>query len=205
LVRIKEFLTGVQIGFEQTWAVVEKAWEGVNKIVGSVVESLDGEFNKLGINIGKNTSDIDKWKALGTLVGKVIVGQVVPAIILLAAGFSLLVEKATPLLEIMESIWDVASFPARAGLGILGFIGDVLGVGEVGSVGTSGRKIGVDRQLSLAQLGALKVTTPQDATASGVATRVGPDKVVIQNMLDDQLISEQVIDLLRLTDARRNE
>ena len=71
VVRIKQFFMGVWQGMKEAgtavWGVVTSVFNSIKGVVNSV-------FDTLGIKVGKNTSDINKWAYYGKIAGYVIIG-----------------------------------------------------------------------------------------------------------------------------------
>lgn len=66
VLRVKEFFTGV-------WAGMSEMYNGIKSAILPLWDSLKGAissaFEAIGINIGKNTSDVERWKQAGKIAG----------------------------------------------------------------------------------------------------------------------------------------
>lgn len=71
VVRIKEFFGGVASGIS---AAASTVWGVVSSVWNRISNAVSGVFEYLGINIGKNTSDLEKWATVGKYTGYVLVG-----------------------------------------------------------------------------------------------------------------------------------
>lgn len=68
VVRIKSFFQGVGEGFRETMSMITSINDWFKSEITSVVDGLE----YVGINIRKNTSDIDKWVQAGKIVGAIL-------------------------------------------------------------------------------------------------------------------------------------
>lgn len=98
IVRVKEFFRGVGMGIKAAYtAVIKPIVSAIKSGLNFLVEMLE----KWGINIRKNTSEVNKWAEIGKIVGIVIMATLVPAFISLAIS---VIAATWPILVIIGAI-----------------------------------------------------------------------------------------------------
>lgn len=98
IVRVKEFFRGVGMGIKAAYnAVIKPIVTAIKKGLNFLVDMLE----KWGINIRKNTSEVNKWAEIGKIVGIVIMATLVPAFISLAIA---VIAATWPILLIIGAI-----------------------------------------------------------------------------------------------------
>jgi TP901 family phage tail tape measure protein len=79
IVRLIEFFKGMGEVFSDVWGVIK----GVFSAIGDAVSSA---FDKMGISLGKTTSDLNTWKTMGKVVASVILVALIPVVVSLVAS-----------------------------------------------------------------------------------------------------------------------
>lgn len=98
IVRVKEFFRGVGMGIKAAYnAVIKPIIGAIKSGLNFLVEMLE----KWGINIRKNTSEVNQWAEIGKIVGIVIMATLVPAFIALAIS---VIAATWPILLIIGAI-----------------------------------------------------------------------------------------------------
>jgi len=100
LVRISNFWKGFKEGFKTAWEVGKQALNDFKEMF----KPLMDEFEKWGILIDKNTSDIEKWKEAGKIAAYVIIGLLGAIAIAFIAAFWL---PLVIILAVIAAIWLV--------------------------------------------------------------------------------------------------
>lgn len=112
IVRVKEFFKGMWQGMKEGFSAV---WDVLKKVGKALYDHvwipLTGILDKIGIHIGKNTSDLNKWAEVGKYVGYVIVGILtLVALSFIAMGVSALMAMLPIIIvigAIIAIIWGV--------------------------------------------------------------------------------------------------
>jgi tape measure domain-containing protein len=132
--RIKEFFvssfTVIRSVAVQTWGIVQRIWN-------SISTSIDDALGKFGISIGKNTSDLEKWRKAGEIVGGAIVrglagiaivaAVVSSAVVIVFAGIVLAIEAV---ISVFYTAWKVIGMAFDVlSARVTGFLGLIKSVG----------------------------------------------------------------------------
>lgn len=107
VVRVKEFFNGMREGISAAWGMVKSFAASFRPVLDFTLEF----FDRIGINIGKNTSDINKWQQAGKTAGIVIVSTLAAiAVSFIALGVSAIIGM-WPIIAVVgligAAIWGV--------------------------------------------------------------------------------------------------
>lgn len=77
IVRVKEFFRGIWTGLVEGFTIVKDVFISMYEWFVSMyspMNALEESLDKIGLGIRKNTTDIEKWKKAGKIIGLVLVG-----------------------------------------------------------------------------------------------------------------------------------
>lgn len=87
IVRLKEFLRGMKAGFLEAFhtikAVISDVW---HNYISPAFNQINDGLGNVGVGLGKNTTNIEKWHRAGEMVGKFLVYYFIPAVLILTVA-----------------------------------------------------------------------------------------------------------------------